>query len=147
MQGKLVQKCAHLLYYSALYLGGKVNTKRMPPDMGSIFHIKNHWNILVIGNYYVNYESYQILILSSSSDTKRTLMYLFLFTNSPLQRTGFNMYKSIRNINKLSLLYNLVLHHSLENFGSWKLNKCEIGIDYFLFKEVRNNKLKILGKT
>ena len=131
-----------------LSLGGNVNTRRMSkPEMGSIFHIKNHWNILVIGNYYVNYESYQILILSSSSDTKRTLMYLFLFTNSPLERTGFNMYKSIRNINKLPLLYNLGLHHSLENFGSWKLNKCEIGIDYFLFKEVRNNKLKILGKT
>ena len=41
MQGKLFQKCTHLLYCSVLYLGANVNTKRMSkPDMGSIFHIK-----------------------------------------------------------------------------------------------------------
>ena len=41
MQGKLFQKCTHLLYCSALSLGGNVNTRRMlQPDMGSIFHIK-----------------------------------------------------------------------------------------------------------
>ena len=40
MQGKLFQKCTHLLYCSLLSLGGNVNTKRMSkPDMGSIFHI------------------------------------------------------------------------------------------------------------
>ena len=27
------------------------------PDMGSICHIKNQWNILVKGNYYVNYQN------------------------------------------------------------------------------------------
>ena len=27
-------------------------------DMGSIFHIKNQWNILDIGNNYVNYQNY-----------------------------------------------------------------------------------------
>ena len=48
MQGKLFQRCTHLLYYSVLSLGGNVNTRRMSkPDMGSIFHIKNQWNILV----------------------------------------------------------------------------------------------------
>ena len=31
------------------------------PDMGSIFHIKNQWNILVIGNYNINYQNYQNL--------------------------------------------------------------------------------------
>ena len=36
MQGKLFQKCTHLLYCSVLSLGGNVNTRRM----GSIFHIK-----------------------------------------------------------------------------------------------------------
>ena len=42
MQGKLFQKCTHLLYCSVLSLGGNVNTRRMlQPDMGSIFHIKN----------------------------------------------------------------------------------------------------------
>ena len=41
MQGKLYQKCAHLLYCSTLSLGGNVNTRRMlAPDIGSIFHIK-----------------------------------------------------------------------------------------------------------
>ena len=42
MQGKLFQKCTHLLYCNVLFLGGNVNTRRMSkPDMGSIFHIKN----------------------------------------------------------------------------------------------------------
>ena len=41
MQGKLFQKCTHLLYCSVLSLGANVNTRRMSkPDMGSIFHIK-----------------------------------------------------------------------------------------------------------
>ena len=41
MQGKLFQKCTHLLYCSELSLGGNVNTRRMSkPDMGFIFHIK-----------------------------------------------------------------------------------------------------------
>jgi len=47
MQGKLFQKCTHLLYCSVLSLGGNVNIRRMSkPDMGSIFHIKKI-NILV----------------------------------------------------------------------------------------------------
>ena len=37
------------------------------PEMGSIFNIKNQRNILVIGNYYVNYQNYQNLMLLSSS--------------------------------------------------------------------------------
>jgi len=41
MQGKLFQRCTHLLYCSVLSLGGNVNIRRMSkPDMGSIFHIK-----------------------------------------------------------------------------------------------------------
>ena len=61
MQGKLFQRCTHLLYCSVLSLGGNLNTRRMSqPDMGSIFQMKNHWNILVIGNYYVNYQNFQI---------------------------------------------------------------------------------------
>ena len=82
-QGKLIQKCTHLLYCSVLSLGGNVNTRRMSkPEMGSIFHTKNRLNILVIENYYVNYPNFQNLMLLTSSDTKRTLMHLFLFTNS-----------------------------------------------------------------
>ena len=42
LQGKLFQRCAHLLYCSLLSLGGNVNTRRMSkPDNGSIVHIKN----------------------------------------------------------------------------------------------------------
>ena len=41
MQGKLFQRCTHLLYCSVLSLGGKENTRRMSkPDMGSIFFHK-----------------------------------------------------------------------------------------------------------
>jgi len=46
------------------------------------FHKNNLWNILVIRNYYVNFQNYQNHMLLSSSDTRRTLMHLFLFTNS-----------------------------------------------------------------
>ena len=60
-QGKLFPRCTHLLYSSVLFLGSNVNTRWMSkPDMGSIFYIKNQWNILVIGNYYVNYQNYHI---------------------------------------------------------------------------------------
>ena len=41
MQGKLFQKCTHLLHCSVLSLGGNINTRRiLQPEMGSIFHIK-----------------------------------------------------------------------------------------------------------
>ena len=83
MQGKFFQRCTHLLYCRVLALGGNVNTRReSKPDMGSIFHTKNKWNILVRRNYYVHNQNYQNLMLLTSSDTKRTLMHLFLFTNS-----------------------------------------------------------------
>jgi len=91
-QGKLFQKCTHLLYCSVLSLGANVNTRRMlKPDMGSIFHIKNQWNILVIGNYYVNYPNYQNQMLLTSSDTKRTPMQILVYKSRP-ERTGFNIY-------------------------------------------------------
>ena len=94
MKGKLFQRCAHLLYCSVLSLVGKVNARRMSqPDMGSIFHIKNQWNILVIGNYYQN------LMLLISSDTKRTLMHLFLFTNSAQRELVSICMQSIRDCN------------------------------------------------
>ena len=83
MQGKLFQRCTHLLYCSVLSLGNNVNTRRMlQSDMRFIFHIKNQWNILVIGNYNVNYQKNFNLMLLTSSDTKRLQMHLFLFTNS-----------------------------------------------------------------
>ena len=69
--------------YASFVLQCNANTRRMSkPEMGSIFHIKSQWNILVIGNYYVNYQNYQSSMLLTSSDTRRTLRHLFLFTNS-----------------------------------------------------------------
>ena len=63
IEGKLFQRYTHLLYCSELSLGGNVNTRRMSKsDMGSIFYIKNQWNILVMGHYYVNYQNFQNLI-------------------------------------------------------------------------------------
>ena len=100
MEGKLFQRCTHILYCSVLSLGGNVNTRRMSkPDMGSIFYIQNQWNILVIGNYNVNYNNYQNLMLLISSDTKRTLMHLFLFTNSAQRELISKCTHSIRNCN------------------------------------------------
>ena len=83
MRGKFFQRCTHLLYFSLLSLGSNVNTRWMSkPDIGSIFHIKNQWNILVKGNYYVNYQNYQNLMLLTPWVTKQTMMHLLLFTNS-----------------------------------------------------------------
>jgi len=108
LQGKLFQRCTHLLYCSVPSLGGNVNTRRMSkPDVGSIFHIKNQWNILVIRNYYMNYQNYQNLMLLTSSDTKQTLMHLFLFTNSAQRELVSMCTQSIHDRNKLSLHYTL----------------------------------------
>ena len=89
-------------------------------DMGSIIHIKNQLNILVIGNYYVNYQNYQNLMLLTSSDTKRTLMHLLLFTNSA-QRELVKVSictQSIHDRNWLSLPYILVSNSPLRNLKS-----------------------------
>ena len=97
MQGKLFQRCTHLLYCSVLSLGANVNARWMAkPDTGSIFHIKNQWTILVKGNYYVNYQNSMLL---TSSDTTRTLMHLFLFTNSARRELVSICTQSIRSCN------------------------------------------------
>ena len=69
-------------------------------------------NNLVIGNYYVIYLIYQNLILLSSSDTKRTLMHLFLFINSAQRELVSICTQSMRRciFNYLSLHYNLGLN-------------------------------------
>ena len=105
MQGKLFQRCKHLLYCSVLSLGGNVNTRRMSrPGMGSIFHKKNQWIILVKENYYVNYQN---LMLLTVSDAKWTLMHLLLFTNSAQRELVSICTQSIHNRNWLSLHYTL----------------------------------------
>jgi len=131
MQGNFFQRCTNLLYCSVLSLGGNVNTRRMSKlDKGSIFHIKNQWNILVIRNYYVNYKNYQNFMLSTSSDSIRTLMHLFLFTISAQRELVSICTQNIRNCNFLTLHYNLapcyirsacfstaiLFHNSSDNF-------------------------------
>ena len=106
MHEKLFQRCTHLLYCSVLSLGGNVNTRQMSqPDMGSIFQTKNQWNILVIGNYYVNYQNFQNVMLLTSSDTKRTLIHLFLFTKSAQIELVSICTQSVHDRNKLALPY------------------------------------------
>ena len=100
MQGKLFQRCAHLLYCSVLSLGGNVNTRLMSkPDIRYSFHINNHWTILVKGNYYVNYQNYQNSMILTFSDTKRTLRHLLLFTNFAQRELVSTCTQSIRNCN------------------------------------------------
>jgi len=84
MQVKLFQRCTYFLYCSVLSLGGKINTRRISqPDMESIFTkiiYEIFWSYEL--NYSLNFKNYQNSMLLTSSDTKRTLMHLFLFTNS-----------------------------------------------------------------
>ena len=102
VQGKLFQRCTHLLCCHWAVM--QTNTRRMSkPDMRSIFHIKNRWNTLVIGNYYVKYQNYQNSMLLTSTNTKRTLMHLFLFTNSAQRELVSIFTQSIHDRNKLSL--------------------------------------------
>ena len=95
MQGKLFQKCTHLLYCSVLSHGGNVNTRRMlQPDMGSIFNIKRSmkfsghrkllcelWIIKII-----KFNAFNLLGYWTNTDAS-ILVYKF----QP-QRTGLNMY-------------------------------------------------------
>ena len=60
---------------------------------------------MVIGNFYVNYQNYQNLMLLTSLDTKQTLMHLFLFTNSAQREPWFYYARRVyaTAINKLKI--------------------------------------------
>ena len=75
MQGKLFQKCAHFLYCRK-----SKHKTAVTAWHGIHFHKNNLWTILVF--YEVNYQNDQNEMPCSSLDTRRTLMHLFLFTNS-----------------------------------------------------------------
>ena len=64
----------------------------------------------------MNYQNYQNLMLLTSSDTKRTLMHLLLFTNSAQRELVSICTQSIHNRNWLSLPYILGLDSYL-----WKI--------------------------
>ena len=63
MQGKLFRGvrvfCTAVYCLRAVFKHKTDVTAVSQPDMGSIFHTKNPSNILVIGNYYVNYQNCQ----------------------------------------------------------------------------------------
>jgi len=100
MQGKLFQKCTHLLYCSVLCLGGNVNTRRMlQPDMGSIFHIKKPMKYSGHRKILCKLSKLSNLMLLTSSDTKRSLMHPFLFTNSAQRELVSICTQSIRDRN------------------------------------------------
>ena len=84
MQGKLFQRCTHLLCCSVvLSLEGNVNTRRMLElDMGSIFQIRKSMKYSGHRKLLCELSKLSNLMLLTSSDTKRTLMHPFLFTNS-----------------------------------------------------------------
>ena len=90
---------------------------------GIHFHKNNLWN------NYVNFKIIKIKLLSSS-DTRRTLMHLFLFTISAQRELVSICTQNIRNCNFLTLHYNLapcyirsacfstaiLFHNSSDNF-------------------------------
>ena len=57
MQGKLFQRCTHFLHCSLLYLESK-HKAEVTAWHGINFHKNNLWNILVTGNYYVNFQNF-----------------------------------------------------------------------------------------
>ena len=103
MEGKLFQRCTHLLYCSVLSLGPNLNIE-------SIFHIKNQWNTLVIGNYYVNYQNYQNLMLLTSSDTS-ILVYKFRPERTGLIQYVLRVYATAINFPCITLLY--IVHYDI----------------------------------
>ena len=82
MQGKLFKKCTHFLYCSVLSLGGKVITRRMlQPDMESIF-TKIIFEIFRSKETIMWIIKIKCFVPPRILVIKRTLMHLFLFTNS-----------------------------------------------------------------
>ena len=72
--------------YASFVLQGTISGRMSQHGMGSIFHIKNQWNILVTGNYYVNYQKFQNSMLLYSNTVYTCLKI------TPRERTNFNMY-------------------------------------------------------
>ena len=110
MQGKLFQTSAHFLYCSLLSLGGNVNTYKTRHGI----HLLHKKSMKYSGHRKLLCESSKLSMLLTSSDTKRTLMHLFLFTNSAQRELVSVCRQSIRDSNYLSLNYNLVINFFLE---------------------------------
>ena len=111
MRGELFQRWTHFLYCSVhcTVFGRKSKLKTdVTAWHGIRFHKNNLWNILVIWNYYVSFQNYQNLKLLTSSDTKRTLMHLFLFTNSTL-RGCENLYQYVRIVYATAITFPCII--------------------------------------
>ena len=112
------------IFCTAVYCLLAVETKRMSqPDMGSIFHIKNQWNIFVAWNYYVNFQNSMLL---SSSDTKLTLMYLFLFINS----TQRDLFQHVRRVYATAINFPCII--TLNKYEFKALNIRDISVNLVL---------------
>ena len=72
----------------------------------------------------MNYQNYQDLMLLTFSNTKRTLMHLFLFTNSAQREPVPKCTQSIRNCNLLSLHYNLKVYFPILSCTFVQLYSC-----------------------
>ena len=59
---------------------------------GIHFHTNNLWNILVIENYYVNYQNIKIKCFYPPRILDEHWLFLFLVYKFHPERTGFNMY-------------------------------------------------------
>ena len=93
MQGKLFQRCVHLLYCSVLSLGGNVNIRLMSkPGMGYSFHIKKSMKysgqrkLLCELSKLSKFNAFNLLGYKTNTDAS-ILVYKF----RP-ERTGFDMY-------------------------------------------------------
>ena len=106
---KVIQRCTHLLYCNVPSLGCNVNRRRMwKPEMRSIFHIKNQWNIQVI----CELSKFNAFILLGYILSEHWCIYSCL--EIPPRENWFQCTQSIRNCNQLSLHYNLVHGFLLE---------------------------------
>ena len=100
MQGKLFQRCTHSFDCNELSLGGKVHKKT---DFEAWYGIHFHKNIYEIfwskETIIWIFKIIKIKCFLSSSDTRRLLMHLFLFTNSPQRELVSTCTQSIHDRN------------------------------------------------
>ena len=82
----------------------------------------------------------QNLMLLTSSDTKRTLMHLFLFTNSVQRELVSICTQSIRNCNYLSLHHNLEREHFSSELAQFLNN-------FYVWRYIYNRKTNILRQS
>ena len=72
------------IFYTAVSVSGRWCKHKTDVEALYGIHLshKKQGNFLVIGKCYVNYQNHQNLMILTFSDTKRTMMHLFMFTNS-----------------------------------------------------------------